>query len=143
MCARRFTLEYYRTADGDQPVRRWIDHDLSAAQRKAVMAALKYLLAAEGIGICASEYGRHLGRGLFELRIRHDEQTINKKAGLAMLAQTPRADVLLRVFCHAMGDRVILLLGGYDKGGDASPRRQAREIEVARRRLGDYCRKRP
>lgn len=45
------------------------------------MAALKYLLAAEGIGICASEYGRHLGRGLFELRIRHDEQTILKKAG--------------------------------------------------------------
>lgn len=74
---------------GDQPVRRWIDHDLSAAQRRAVMAALKYLLAAEGIGICASEYGRHLGRGLFELRIRHDEQTIIKKAEPAMLAQTP------------------------------------------------------
>jgi hypothetical protein len=53
------------------------------------MAALKYLLAAEGIGICASEYGRHLGRGLFELRIRHDEQTIIKKAEPAMLAQTP------------------------------------------------------
>ena len=61
MYARRFTLQNYRTADGDQPVRRWIGHDLSAAHRKAVMAALKYLLAAEGIGICASEYGRHLG----------------------------------------------------------------------------------
>ena len=138
MYARRFTLEYYRTADGDQPVRRWIDHDLSAAQRKAVMAALKYLLAAEGIGICASEYGRHLGRGLFELRIRHDEQTIIKKAGLRIAAQTPRADVLLCVFCHAMGDRVMLLLGGYDKGGDPTTRRQAPEIEVARRRLADY-----
>jgi hypothetical protein len=143
MYTRRFTLEYYRTADGDQPVRRWIDHDLSAAQRKAVMAALKYLLAAEGIGICASEYGRHLGRGLFELRIRHNQQTIIKKAGLAMLAQTPRADVLLRVFCHAMGDRVILLLGGYDKGGDPSPRRQNREIALARQRLIDYRRRRP
>jgi len=141
MCARRFTLEYYRTADGDQPVRRWIDHDLSAAQRKTVMAALKYLLAAEGIGICASEYGQHLGRGLFELRIRHDEQTILKKAGLATLAETPRANVLLRVFCHATGDRVILLLGGYDKGSDASPRRQEREIALARRRLGDYRRR--
>jgi len=108
------------------------------------MAALKYLLAAEGIGICASEYGRHLDRGLCELRIRrHDEQTIVKKAGLAMLAQTPRADVLLRVFCHAMGDRLILLLGGYDKGGNPSSRRQAREIGVARRRLGDYRHRRP
>jgi hypothetical protein len=143
MYTRRFTLEYYRSAEGDQPVRRWIDHDLSAAQRKAVMAALKYLLAAEGIAICASEYGRHLGRGLFELRIRHDEQTIITKAGLPMPAQAPRADVVLRVFCHAMGDRVILLLGGYDKGGDSSPRRQAREIEVARRRLADYRRRHP
>ncbi|HZL07150.1 MAG TPA: hypothetical protein VFE45_17310 [Coriobacteriia bacterium] len=96
MCARRFTLEYYRTADGDQPVRRWI---------------------------------------------RHDEQTILKKAGLATLAETPRANVLLRVFCHATGDRVILLLGGYDKGSDASPRRQEREIALARRRLGDYRRR--
>jgi len=143
MCERRFTLEYYRTTGGDQPVRCWIDHDLSAAQRKAVMAALKYLVGIEGVGICASEYGRHLGRGLFELRIRHDEQTILKKAGLARLAETPRANVLLRVFCHATGDRVILLLGGYDKGGDPSPRRQEREIALARRRLGDYLRRHP
>ena len=50
-----------RTADGDQTVRRWIDHDLTPAQRQAVRAALTYLRAAEGIGICASEYGRHLG----------------------------------------------------------------------------------
>jgi hypothetical protein len=140
---RLFTLEYYCTADGDQPVRRWIDRDLSAAQRKAVMAALRYLLAAEGVGICASEYGRQLGHGLFELRIRHDEHTITKKAGLATPAQTPRGDVLLRVFCHAMGDRVILLLGGYDKAGDPSLRRQAREIDVARRRLADYRRRHP
>ena len=54
MCERRFTLEYYRTTDGDQPVRRWIDHDLSAAQRNAVMAALKYLVGTEGVGICSS-----------------------------------------------------------------------------------------
>lgn len=107
------------------------------------MAALRYLLATEGIGICASEYGRHLGHGLFELRIRHDGQTILKKAGLPIPAGTPRADVLLRVFCHATGERVILLLGGYDKGGEPSPRRQAREIEVARRRLADYRRRNP
>jgi len=143
MYARRFTLEYYRTADGDQPVRRWIDHDLSAAQRKAVMAALKYLLAAEGIGICASEYGRHLGRGLFELRIRQDERTILTRAGLPTHAKTPRASILLRVFCHAMGERVILLLGGYDKGGDPSPRRQNREIAPVRQRLIDHRRRHP
>ncbi|MCX6363361.1 MAG: hypothetical protein NTW58_04185 [Actinobacteria bacterium] len=141
MWERRFTLEYYRTENGHDPVRRWIDRDLSASQRRAVMAALRYLLATEGVGICASEYGRHLGRGLFELRVRHDEQTILKKAGLADRAEATRANVLLRVFCHAMGDRIVLVLGGYDKGSDPSPRRQAREIALARRRLEDHRRR--
>ena len=48
---------------------------------------------------------------------------------------------LVRVFCHAAGDRVILLLGGYDKGKDYSRRRQDREIKVARRRLTEYLRR--
>jgi hypothetical protein len=42
------------------------------------------------------------------------------------------------VFCHAYGDRVILLLGGYDKGRDPSSRRQEREIALARSRLTDW-----
>jgi hypothetical protein len=46
--------------------------------------------------------------------------------------------VLLRVFCHAHGHRVILLLAGYDKGADPSRKRQQREIDVARRRLADF-----
>jgi hypothetical protein len=42
---------------------------------------------------------------------------------------------VLRVFCHAHGDRKILVLHGYDKGKSPSSRRQQREIEVARSRL--------
>jgi len=49
--------------------------------------------------------------------------------------------ILLRVFCHAHGDRLILLLGGYDKGADPSAKRQQREITEARRRLSDYRRR--
>ena len=41
----------------------------------------------------------------------------------------------MRVFCHAHGDRLVLLLGGYDKGEDASAKRQNKEIEEARARL--------
>jgi hypothetical protein len=143
VCERRFTLEYYSTAAGRQPVRHWIDHDLTASQRRAVMAAFRHLLAVEGIGVCASEYGRQLGSGLFELRIRHDEREIVKRAGLPVPDDAVRADVLLRVFCHATGDRVVVLLGGYDKGRDPSRRRQAREIALARRRLEDYRCRRP
>ena len=46
--------------------------------------------------------------------------------------------VLLRVFVHFYGDRVILLLGGYDKGEDPKERRQQREISEARRLLRQF-----
>ena len=46
--------------------------------------------------------------------------------------------VLLRVFFHAHGDKLILLLGGYDKGKDPSKKRQKREIEEARRLLKQF-----
>ncbi len=46
----------------------------------------------------------------------------------------PRA-ILLRVFVHFYGDKVILLLSGYDKGRDPSAKRQGREIAQARKCL--------
>jgi hypothetical protein len=46
--------------------------------------------------------------------------------------------VLLRVFVHFHGAKVILLIGGYDKGGDPSERRQQREIREARRLLAQF-----
>ena len=38
---------------------------------------------------------------------------------------------IFRIFCHAYGKRVVLLLGGYDKGAAPGGRRQQREIETA------------
>lgn len=43
--------------------------------------------------------------------------------------------IVLRVFCHAYGDRKVLVLSGYDKGRSPASRRQQREIEIARSRL--------
>jgi hypothetical protein len=45
------------------------------------------------------------------------------------------------VFCHAHGDRLVLLLAAYDKGEDPSPRRQNAEIALARERLRDWQRR--
>jgi len=44
------------------------------------------------------------------------------------------------VFCLATGDRLILLLGAYEKGKNPGRRRQDREIKVARSRLTEYLR---
>ena len=46
--------------------------------------------------------------------------------------------VLLRVFCTFHGDRVVLLLGGYDKGRDPSDKRQQKEIARARKLLKQW-----
>ena len=46
--------------------------------------------------------------------------------------------VLLRVFCHAYGTKVVLLLNDYDKAADPSDKRQQREISLARRRLTEF-----
>ena len=49
-----------------------------------------------------------------------------------------RQKVLLRVFVHFHGDRVVLLLAGYDKGDDPKERRQQREINDARKLLAEF-----
>lgn len=46
--------------------------------------------------------------------------------------------ILLRVFVAFHGNQVVLLLDGYDKGSDPSPKRQQREIAAARKLLADW-----
>ena len=58
--------------------------------------------------------------------------------GDAPKVAAPAAKIPLRVFVHFHGERLILLLGGYDKGDDPTSRRQRREIAVARRRLAQF-----
>jgi putative component of toxin-antitoxin plasmid stabilization module len=77
---------------------------------------MRHILQEEGVDVCGTPFGRQLGEGMFEFRLRD-------------------ANHLLRVFCHAHGERLILLLGGYDKARDTSKRRQNAEIAQARSRL--------
>lgn len=46
--------------------------------------------------------------------------------------------MLLRVFFHVYGQKVVLLLGGYDKGKATGDRRQQTEIAIARKRLAAF-----
>jgi len=133
-----FMLEFYRSPDGRVPAREWMRH-LTTYKRRALAAALHLVLASHGLGACATPYGRHLGHGLFEFRLDEDEASLRRKRssqpGRSGDPSGPGGRILLRVFCHATGARVILVLGGYDKGRDPSPRKQQREITKARARL--------
>ena len=131
-------VEFFQDDDGRQPARDFLDR-LDTGKRMAMIAAIESFLEPMGLDVCASEWGRQLGDGLFEFRVRHDEAVIRRKAGLEVPdGAERRSDVLLRLFCHAYGDKIVLLLGGYDKGQDPSGRRQTREIRDARRRLRTF-----
>lgn len=130
-----YEIEFYEDEHGDAPVLRWLREELSPRKRRALGTAMNRVLQVLGVGVCDTKFGRQLGKGIFEFRLRG--------ADLAEVAPADEADpaeakMLLRIFCHAHGDKLILLLGGYDKGEDTSAKRQNKEIAVARTRLKDW-----
>lgn len=103
-------------------------------EQAVVGAAITHVLAVHGIDICAGEWGKPLGSGLYEFRIRRSLNAVLSVAGVAP-PDRPGADrpVLLRLFCTFHGSRVVLLYHGYNKQRDPSPKRQQKEIARARR----------
>jgi integrase len=135
-----YEIELFRRADGSEPVRRFID-SLSNDKRDALLAALAHILARQGLGVCGSEWGKQLGGGLAEFRLRHDEREIIAREGASLEPDLPEPSpekILLRVFFHAHGKGLVLLLSGYDKGAKPSTRHQQREIERARGYLQEW-----
>lgn len=128
-------LEFYEDEKGDLPVLRWLREELTPTKRRALGHAMNEVLQRLGVGVCGTEFGKQLGGGLFEFRLRRDLREI------APAEASEGGRILLRVFCHAHGDRLILLVGGYDKGEHPSPKRQNAEIGLARARLRDWRRR--
>ena len=135
-----YEIEFFRRSDGSEPVRKFLD-SLSEDKRDALLAALKFILGRNGLDVCRSTWGKQLGGGLAELRLRHDEREVLAGHSDTDEEELPDASpekILLRVFFHAHGNRLILLLSGYDKGKRSSPRHQQQEIERARAYLKEW-----
>lgn len=118
---------------------------LDEAERTVVEVAIEHVLAPLGIDICASEWGKNLGQGLFELRIRRDIETILREFGAAeRVGEVPkrwrRKRVLIRVYCTFYGQRIVLLLGGYNKLRDPSRKQEQKEVRAARSVLSAWKR---
>jgi hypothetical protein len=100
---------------------------------------LRLVLIPRGLDIVGSEYGKALGQGLYELRIRWTAAEIaHKLADLDVAQIGPPEKILLRVFFCTAGGKIVLLMSGYDKGADPSERRQNREIQRARKMITAY-----
>ncbi|TAK69510.1 MAG: hypothetical protein EPO13_06445 [Actinomycetota bacterium] len=109
---------------------------LTPAEFAALGAGIVRFLEIHGIELGSTPWLKALGEGLHEFRVRHDAATIKRLAGHERDEGLPtQKKILLRLFVHFYGDRAILLLHGYDKGGDDSQRQQNREIREARKRL--------
>jgi hypothetical protein len=138
-------IEFYEDESGVEPVLRWL-RKLPRHKRRAAAAALEQVLARQGIGICQSGWGKWVKGvdGIFELRVRQDYGTILRNAGVAIPdgdeddAAERHGDILLRIFCHAYGKKVVLLLAGYDKGESPGDKRQNDETAKASKRLDDW-----
>jgi hypothetical protein len=133
-----WTAEFYEDDAGRRPVELWMD-SLTVAEFAALRAAIVRVLEVRGIELGSTPWLKSLGGGLFEFRVRHDAATIVALyGGTSQTEQPTQRKILLRLFVHFHGGKVILLLHGYDKGGDDSPRKQNKEIQEARKRLAHW-----
>jgi hypothetical protein len=132
------TLEPFEADDGSVPFQVFVD-ELSDFKFVALDAALERVLATRGLDLVRTEWLKALGDGLHEFRVRHDADEIaGMFGGEPPTVSAPHEKVLLRVFVHFYGDKIVLLLGGYDKGKDPKERRQQREIAAARKMLTQF-----
>lgn len=130
--------EFYEDDSGRRPVELWMD-SITVAEFAALRAAILRVLEVRGVELGSTPWLKALGEGLFEFRVRHDAATIEALYGSTPNTEQPtQRKILLRLFVHFHGNKVILLLHGYDKGGDDSSRRQNKEIQEARKRLAHW-----
>jgi hypothetical protein len=136
--AAQWTSEVLQTDGGQLPFERFAG-SLTDFKFVALDAAIEHVLLVRGLELSRTEWLKPLGEGLFEFRIRHDGSEISRMfSGGEGTKPAGRERVLLRVFVHFFGERVVLLIDGYDKGADPSPRRQQREISDARKLLRQF-----
>lgn len=131
-----WTPEPFEADDGTVPFQRFVE-DLSDFKFVALDKAVERVLSVRGVDLVRTEWLKALGEGLHEFSVRHDAQEIAPMfGGDEPIGGAGQEKGLLRVFVHFHGQKVVLLLSGYDKGDDPKPRRQQREIAEARRLLG-------
>ncbi len=83
-----------------------------------------------------TEFGKALGAGLYEFRLRWSAEEVAGKVGAVLAEPVAETEaILLRLFFCTSGRKIILLLNGYDKAKSPGNRRQDREIATARKLL--------
>jgi hypothetical protein len=101
-------LEFYEE-NGREPVLDFL-RGLDEVKEQALAAALRNVLAYEGIGVCGSSWGKWVQStpGIFEFRVRYDATTILRQRGLSVLKEgweSPQRTLRMRRPCIQEGSR--------------------------------------
>jgi len=133
-----YTIEFWEDDRGHKPVLDWIKNDLTPTQRRALGTAMLGILQRLGPDVCDSKWGKWVATGVAEFRLRMTgEQVVN--AGWATGEEIDTSEtVLLRVFFHVHGEKIVMLLEGYDKGASPSKKIQQAKIQSAEKRLKQW-----
>lgn len=128
-------VEFYADESGREPCRAWMG-SLAPQKRIALEEAIRLVLARRGPAVVETEFGKALGGGLYEFRLRWSAAEVQRKVEGVSAETAARAEkIMLRVFFCTSGRKIILLLSGYDKARDPGKTRQDREIARARKLL--------
>lgn len=132
-----YQIEFYEDDLGREPALDFM-RSLPAVKRRAIGVALNEVLQYLGPDVVGTDYGKNLGGGLYEFRVDQDAEEILRKAGRNPSPERQEAKILLRVFFHAHGNKLILLLSGYDKAERSSKTHQNEQIVAARALLNRW-----
>jgi putative component of toxin-antitoxin plasmid stabilization module len=135
--APHYEIEFYEDDDGNEPALAFM-RSLSGVKKRAIGVALNEVLQHLGPNVAEGNFGRNLGGGLYEFRLDQDAEQILRRSGKEPKREPDEGKILLRVFFHPHGNKLILLLSGYDKGERTSKAHQQEEIDAARKLLGHW-----
>lgn len=116
---------------------------LEDIEQAVLRAALQEVLPRLGMDICNTEWGKALGGGLYEFRIRRSLEAIYREfvsedAARSTPSNLRGREVSLRVFCTFEGNKIALVLDGYDKQKDPSRKTQNTMIAKSRKSLASH-----
>jgi hypothetical protein len=132
-----YEIEFYVDDEGREPALAFL-RGLDPAKRRAIGVAMTEVLQHLGPDVAKTSYGKTLGEGLFEFRLAEDAEQILRKAGKEARPETDEVKILLRVFFHPHGNKLLLLLSGYDKAEHDGATYQNEEIQKARKLLANW-----
>ena len=106
---------------------------LTPAKQRTLEASIDKILLVHGFEVVDGDLVKNLGGGLYEFRVGPNTTRMMNKAGLE--SKIPHQKIVIRVFVSFEADRIVVLLGSYDKGASDSKSKQQSEIAKARHLL--------